>query len=288
MNVLQNFSMRKIHPKWEKTSKATWSCAKSGMFCFRKKSSSFFLKNFPHFFFLEKILPVFQYWFWHYETLLWIILENFSLWKIFAKKNGKNIWGEKFIISNQSFLFSKFSIQCQPLFPPFGCARFWTKKSQDKSVTFYYFFAFRFVNSVVEIWNVIVSVSSSFLIKNHLVFQTNGIKLWKSQKPSQQKFKGSKNIFCDAIFSSIWLQSVAKIVENKMAVFLWKRKKLKGKKFEELSSPKKQKKNGCPFSVLPWTERVHEKNCVFFKQKKILCYFVVLLSILLSSSRKLI
>lgn len=96
-------------------------------------------KNFPHFF-LEKILPVFQYWFWHYETLLWIILENFSLWKIFAKKkNGKNIWGEKFIISNQSFLFSKFSIQCQPLFPPFGCARFWTKKSQDKSVTFFYF-----------------------------------------------------------------------------------------------------------------------------------------------------
>lgn len=139
LNVLQNFSMRKIHPKWEKTSKATWSCAKSGMFCFRKKSSSFFLKI-SLIFFLEKILPVFQYWFWHYETLLWIILENFSLWKIFAKKkNGKNIWGEKFIISNQSFLFSKFSIQCQPLFPPFGCARFWTKKSQDKSVTFFIF-----------------------------------------------------------------------------------------------------------------------------------------------------
>jgi len=133
-------------------------------------------KNFPHFF-LEKILPVFQYWFWHYETLLWIILENFSLWKIFAKKkkkNGKNIWGEKFIISNQSFLFSKFSIQCQPLFPPFGCAVFEQKRAKTK-VWLFLFFAFRFVNSVVEIWNVIVSVSSSFLIKNHLVFQTNGI-----------------------------------------------------------------------------------------------------------------
>ena len=107
---------------------------------FSKKIIIILFKNFPHFFFLEKILPVFQYWFWHYETLLWIILENFSLWKIFAKKkNGKNIWGEKFIISNQSFLFSKFSIQCQPLFPPFGCARFWTKKSQDKSVTFFIF-----------------------------------------------------------------------------------------------------------------------------------------------------
>jgi len=166
-------------------------------------------------------------------------------------------------------LFSKFSIQCQPLFPPFGCARFWTKKSQDKSVTFYYFFAFRFVNSVVEIWNVIVSVSSSFLIKNHLVFQTNGIKLWKSQKPSQQKFKGSKNIFCDAIFSSIWLQSVAKIVENKMAVFLWKRKKLKGKKLRNCHPPKNKKMVAHSQSSLEQKE--YMKKIVCFSNKKRFC-----------------
>jgi len=106
---------------------------------FSKKIIIILFKNFPHFFFLEKILPVFQYWFWHYETLLWIILENFSLWKIFAKKKKKR---EKYLggeIHYFSFLFSKFSIQCQPLFPPFGCARFWTKKSQDKSVTFFIF-----------------------------------------------------------------------------------------------------------------------------------------------------
>ena len=161
---------------------------------FSKKIIIILFKNFPHFFSWKNTtcLSILILTLW---TLLWIILEKKTFKKYWWCKNGKNIWGEKFIISNQSFLFSKFSIQCQPLFPPFGCARFWTKKSQDKSVTFYYFFAFRFVNSVVEIWNVIVSVSSSFLIKNHLVFQTNGIKLWKSQKPSQQKFKGSKNIF---------------------------------------------------------------------------------------------
>lgn len=139
MNVLQNFSMRKIHPKWEKTSKATWSCAKSGMFCFRKKSSSFFLKNFPHFFSWKNTtcLSILILTLWN--TTLNNTREFFIMKNICKKKNGKNIWGEKFIISNQSFLFSKFSIQCQPLFPPFGCARFWTKKSQDKSVTFFIF-----------------------------------------------------------------------------------------------------------------------------------------------------
>ena len=144
---------------------------------FSKKIIIILFKNFPHFFSWKNTtcLSILILTLWNTtlnNTREFFIMKNICKKK---KKNGKNIWGEKFIISNQSFLFSKFSIQCQPLFPPFGCARFWTKKSQDKSVTFYYFFAFRFVNSVVEIWNVIVSVSSSFLIKNHLVFQTNGI-----------------------------------------------------------------------------------------------------------------
>ena len=95
---------------------------KSGMFCFRKKLS-FFFKNFPHFFSSKNTtcLSILILTLW---TLLWIILEKKTFKKYWWCKNGKNIWGEKFIISNQSFLFSKFSIQCQP-FPPFGCARFW-------------------------------------------------------------------------------------------------------------------------------------------------------------------
>lgn len=192
---------------------------------FSKKIIIILFKNFPHFF-LEKILPVFQYWFWHYETLLWIILENFSLWKIFAKKKktGKIFGGRNSLFLTRVFCFQNSVFSVSHYFPHLAVPVFEQKRAKTK-VWLFLFFAFRFVNSVVEIWNVIVSVSSSFLIKNHLVFQTNGIKLWKSQKPSQQKFKGSKNIFCDAIFSSIWLQSVAKIVENKMAVFLWKRKK---------------------------------------------------------------
>lgn len=105
---------------------------------FSKKIIIILFKNFPHFFS------------WKNTTCLSILIltlwnttlnntREFFIMKNICKKNGKNIWGEKFIISNQSFLFSKFSIQCQPLFPPFGCARFWTKKSQDKSVTFFYF-----------------------------------------------------------------------------------------------------------------------------------------------------
>jgi len=268
LNVLQNFSMRKIHPKWEKTSKATWSCAKSGMFCFRKKSSSFFLKI-SLIFFLEKILPVFQYWFWHYETLLWIILENFSLWKIFAKKKtGKIFGGRNSLFLTRVFCFQNSVFSVSHYFPHLAVPVFEQKRAKTK-VWLFLFFAFRFVNSVVEIWNVIVSVSSSFLIKNHLVFQTNGIKLWKSQKPSQQKFKGSKNIFCDAIFSSIWLQSVAKIVENKMAVFLWRRKKLKGKKLRNCHPPKNKKMVAHSQSSLEQKE--YMKKIVCFSNKKRFC-----------------
>lgn len=202
------------------------------------------------------------------------------------QKNGKNIWGRNSLFLTRVFCFQNSVFSVSHYFPHLAVPVFEQKRAKTK-VWLFLFFAFRFVNSVVEIWNVIVSVSSSFLIKNHLVFQTNGIKLWKSQKPSQQKFKGSKNIFCNAIFSSIWLQSVAKIVENKMAVFLWRRKKLKGKKLRNCHPPKNKKMVAHSQSSLE-QKRVHEKNCVFFKQKKILCYFVVLLSILLSSSRKLI
>lgn len=107
---------------------------------FSKKIIIILFKNFPHFFSWKNTtcLSILILTLWNTtlnNTREFFIMKNICK----KKKNGKNIWGEKFIISNQSFLFSKFSIQCQPLFPPFGCARFWTKKSQDKSVTFFYF-----------------------------------------------------------------------------------------------------------------------------------------------------
>jgi len=108
-----------------KENQATWSCAKENLECFVfEKKSSFFFKNFPHFFSSKNTtcLSILILTLWN--TTLNNTREFFILKNICKKKNGKNIWGEKFIISNQSFLFSKFSIQCQP-FPPFGCARFW-------------------------------------------------------------------------------------------------------------------------------------------------------------------
>lgn len=143
---------------------------------FSKKIIIILFKNFPHFF-LEKILPVFQYWFWHYETLLWIILENFSLWKIFAKKKkktGKIFGGRNSLFLTRVFCFQNSVFSVSHYFPHLAVPVFEQKRAKTK-VWLFLFFAFRFVNSVVEIWNVIVSVSSSFLIKNHLVFQTNGI-----------------------------------------------------------------------------------------------------------------
>ena len=101
---------------------------KSGMFCFRKKIIILF-KKFPSFFFSSKNTTCLSILILTLWTLLWIILEKKTFKKYWWCKNGKNIWGEKFIISNQSFLFSKFSIQCQP-FPPFGCARFWPPPPQ--------------------------------------------------------------------------------------------------------------------------------------------------------------
>lgn len=60
--------------------------------------------------------------------------------------------------------------------------------------------------------------------------------------------------------------------------FLVKKKKIKRKKIEELSSPKKQKKNGCPFSVLPWTEKSTWKKLCVFQTKKdsvLFCGFII-------------
>ena len=269
MNVLQNFSMRKIHPKWEKTSKATWSCAKSGMFCFRKKSSSFFLKISLIFFSWKNTtcLSILILTLWNTtlnNTREFFIMKNICK----KKKTGKIFGGRNSLFLTRVFCFQNSVFSVSHYFPHLAVPVFEQKRAKTK-VWLFLFFAFRFVNSVVEIWNVIVSVSSSFLIKNHLVFQTNGIKLWKSQKPSQQKFKGSKNIFCDAIFSSIWLQSVAKIVENKMAVFLWKRKKLKGKKLRNCHPPKNKKMVAHSQSSLEQKE--YMKKIVCFSNKKRFC-----------------
>ena len=55
-----------------------------------------------------------------------------------------------------------------------------------------------------------------------------------------------------------------------MAVFLWKRKKLKGKKFEELSSPKKQKKM-VAHSQSSLEQKEYMKKIVCFSNKKRFC-----------------
>ena len=81
---------------------------------------------------------------------------------------------------------------------------------------------------MIEIWNVIVSVSSSFKKKSSgLSKKKNGKKpakimtINRKKKPQVKKNHGSKNaIFFVCYFLEYCAKTVAKIVENKMAVFL--------------------------------------------------------------------
>ena len=162
---------------------------------FSKKIIIILFKNFPHFFSWKNTtcLSILILTLWN--TTLNNTREFFILKNICKKKTGKIFGGRNSLFLTRVFCFQNSVFSVSHYFPHLAVPVFEQKRAKTKVWLFIIFFAFRFVNSVVEIWNVIVSVSSSFLIKNHLVFQTNGIKLWKSQKPSQQKFKGSKNIF---------------------------------------------------------------------------------------------
>lgn len=132
LNVLQNFSMRKIHPKWEKTSKATWSCAKSGMFCFRKKSSSFFLKKFPRFFSWKNTtcLSILILTLWN--TTLNNTREFFILKNICKKKPGKIFGGRNSLFLTRVFCFQNSVFSVSHYFPHLAVPVFEQKRAKTK------------------------------------------------------------------------------------------------------------------------------------------------------------
>jgi len=125
----------------------------------------------PSFFFLKKYYLSFNIDF-DINTALNTREEN--IWKMLKKKRRKmqtreNLWGEIIFLKKRKekkteFLFSKFSIQCQPFSPIWLCP--FCPPNEFIEPWVLYFVSL----SVIEIWNVIVSVSSSFK-KNHLVFQ---------------------------------------------------------------------------------------------------------------------
>ena len=242
---MQNFSMRKIHPKRETTfwrkNRQLDHVQNSGMFCSKFIIIILFI---PSFFFLKKYYLSFNIDF-DINTALNTREEN--IWKMLKKKRRKmqtreNLWGEIIFLKKEGkkteFLFSKFSIQCQPFSPIWLCP--FCPPNEFIEPWVLYFVSL----SVIEIWNVIVSVSSSFK-KNHLVFQRKKRKkpvkkLTINRKKNQvKKNHGSKYaIFFVCYFLEYCAKTVAKIVENKMAVFLWRKKTVKKKKWRKIPQQK--------------------------------------------------
>ena len=129
LNV-QNFSMRKIHPKRETTfwrkNRQLDHVQNSGMFCSKFIIIILFI---PSFFFLKKYYLSFNIDF-DINTALNTREEN--IWKMLKKKRRKmqtreNLWGEIIFLKKgrkkNSFCFQN-SVFSVSHFPPFGCARF--------------------------------------------------------------------------------------------------------------------------------------------------------------------
>ena len=184
---------------------------------------------------------------------------------------GRNHFLNKKKGKKQSFCFQN-SVFSVSHFPPFGCARF-AHQMNLLSLESYILFLYPWLK--FGMW--------LFQFPPHLKKKSSGLSKKKNgKKPAKimtinrkkkhrlKKNHGSKNaIFFVCYFLEYCAKTVAKIVENKMAVFLWRKKNRKEKNWRKIPPTK----NGCPFLLPDRAQTNKNDNCAFLKN--LLCYFVV-------------
>ena len=184
---------------------------------------------------------------------------------------GRNHFLKKGRKKKQSFCFQN-SVFSVSHFPPFGCARF-AHQMNLLSLESYILFLYPWLKFGMWLFQFpphLKKIIWSFKEKN-------GKNLWKNWPSTEKKTQVKKNhgskyaIFFVCYFLEYCAKTVAKIVENKMAVFLWRKKNRKEKKMKENPPNKKW----LPvFTSWQSTDKKND-NCAFLKIFCVILWFTI-------------